>query len=229
MFGFTAGATCRFECPGIQGTPCKLPEVSPTPKHHPKSSRMKIRLHLLPAAIVFAAVLFAANLASAVLIGPYTTNSTTLHLWHFDAAGTTTPDEVLVNNLTVTNAAQSQVPGSTITLGNPAVLAAFGSSVHIIPTNLFAGFTYAFATTNTGTTLNTTPFRDASSGAFTFEALINMDAPPTNNNGNWEIISGDSGNPSRSWQFRINTGGAGTQLPRLEFNSITASGGAMGN
>src|ERR1700694_3939521 len=78
---------------------------------------------------------------------PYTADADTLHLWHFNGPTNTIPstDEVQTASITLTNYAQSQVPGSKMTLGNPSAIAQLGTCLQITPTNLNVGNTYAFA------------------------------------------------------------------------------------
>jgi fibronectin-binding autotransporter adhesin len=163
---------------------------------------------------------------------PYTVDAATLHLWHFDGAGTVTTDEVQTAGITLTNRPQPASPGSTISLGNAGFNSYFHSCLRVIATNFNLGNCYAFASNSVGSSTGTTSFCNATNGAFTFEAMVKMDGAPTNGNGNWEIICGD--NPSnvagvRGWQFRIISGSTGTVTPRLEFNSINTSSGTMGD
>ena len=157
---------------------------------------------------------------------PYTPDANTLHLWHFDGPSSTnaTLDAVIVGGITLTNEAQTVVPGSTIALGNTAAFPQLGTSLRIVPTNTAAGNTYALAV-NREFLADTTAFRNPESGAFTFEALVKLEANPgIVGNGNWEIISGDNSpgtGQSRGWQFRIQSGAT----PSLNFNFITGGGG----
>lgn len=157
---------------------------------------------------------------------PYTPDADTLHLWHFNGPTNTIPstDEVQTASITLTNVTQSQVPGSQITLGNPAAIAQLGTCLQIIPTNVNVGNTYAFAVNGTYWP-DTTPFRNATSGAFTIEAIIKCTGNPyVAGNGNWEIVAGDNSpgtGQSRGWQFRIQSG----LQPQLDFNFITGGGG----
>jgi hypothetical protein len=164
--------------------------------------------------------------AQAGLQIPYTPDANTIHLWHFDGSqtnldGTTnilTPDAVTTGGITLTNVAQTQVPGSTITLGNPSIT---GSSncLNIIPTNLATGNTYAFA--SGGPALDSDLINGSSGGAFTFEAIVKMDISPFTTTGsaqNWEIVCGDNSNNGtgvRGWQFRITTGSSAS----INFNA----------
>jgi hypothetical protein len=166
---------------------------------------------------------------------PYAADSGTLHLWHFDGSGTTTTDEVQTAGITLTNFPQPASPGTTISLGNAAASSSFGTCLHITATNFNAGLAYAFASNAVGSVTGTTSFRNPTNGAFTFEALVKMDGNPTNGNGNWEIICGDNSTSgtgiggTRAWQFRITSGAAGTNVAKLEFNSLSTSSGAMGD
>lgn len=178
---------------------------------------------------------FAGALAGATL-APYTADSATLHLWHFDGAGTTTTDEVATSSITLTNFPQNASPGTTISLGNASFGSAFNTCLHIAATNANTGYAYAFASNKLGSVTGTTSFRNPTNGAFTFEALVNLDGNPTNN-GNQEIICGDNSTSgtgvggTRGWQFRINASGTGTatNLARLEFNSISTASGTLGD
>jgi len=72
-----------------------------------------------------------------------------------------------------------------------------------------------------GTNADVTQFCNATSGAFTFEALVNINAPFTVNLPNqMEIVSGDNtyGLANRGWQFRINT------ARQIEFNLLGGNG-----
>jgi hypothetical protein len=178
---------------------------------------------------------FAGTLAGAILV-PYSADSTTLHLWHFDGSGTTTTDEVQTAGITLTNFPQNTSSGTTISLGNAPFSSAFNACLHITATNFNAGNAYAFASNRLGSVTGTTSFRHPTTAAFTFEALVKMDGNPTNN-GNQEIICGDNSTSgtgvggTRAWQFRINASGTGaaTNLARLEFNSISTVSGSMGD
>ncbi len=178
------------------------------------------------AASSVALVLALATSSYAGLSLPYTPDGSTLHLWHFDGPTNTltTTDEVVTAGITLTNFAQSQVPGSQITLGNPAAIAPLGTSLQIIPTNFNAGNTYALAV-NAASQTNTA-FRNSDSGAFTMEAIIKCTGNPyVGGNGNWEIIAGDNSGSAgltgtRGWQFRIQSGAQ----PQLNFNFISGGG-----
>jgi hypothetical protein len=181
---------------------------------------MKSTKHLL-SVFAFAAALVCYQTQAGFRI-PYSPDANTTHLWHFDGPTNTlnTTDEVQTASITLVNEAQTQVPGSTITLGNPSITG-LGTCLHIIPTNLTAGYTYAFA--SGGSLTNSTVINQYNGGAFTFEALVKMDVNPFTaslSSENWEIICGDNGNngsPTRGWQFRISPGPYPTAV--INFNA----------
>ncbi len=183
-------------------------------------------LRQLFAASLCAAALTLVSTGYAGLQIPYTPNADTLHLWHFDGATNTIPstDAVVTASITLTNFAQPQVPGTAVTLGNPAAIAQLGTCLQIIPTNFSAGNAFGFAVNGTFQP-DTNPFRNFTSGAFTIEAIIKCAGNPyLAGNGNWEIVAGDNSpgaGQSRGWQFRIQTGAQ----PQLNFNFITGGGG----
>lgn len=161
------------------------------------------------------------NSARAGLQIPYTPDANTLHLWHFDGPTNTAPttDEVQTLSITLTNQSQGVTPGSFATLGSASAIAALNTCLQIIPTNYSAGSSYALAVNRANA--NVTNFCNNTSGAFTFEAILNCTGNPYVANGNWEIVAGDSVNSSRAWQFRIVSGAQ----PTVNFNFISGGGG----
>ena len=161
---------------------------------------------------------------------PYTPDAHTTHLWHFDASGgILTTDEVQTASITLTNMAQTNVapvPSPSISLGNIS-FPGMSNCLHIVPTNLLTGNTFAFA--DGGPALNSTLI-DTNSGAFTFEALVNMDVSPfvAGTGENWEIVCGDNsanGLGVRGWQFRISTGPSAN----INFNAAPGVNAAVNN
>ena len=211
----------------ISGVRCRSPQTASPPATGLSNSRMKKQnpfklTHSLAAAVSAFAILSALP-ASGGLSIPYTTNANTLHLWHFDGATNTlsNTDEVLATSITLTNFTQPQVPGSQITLGNPPAIAQLGTCLQIIPTNLNVGNTYAIAVDAT-VQPDASTFKNSSSEAFTFEAIVKCSGNPyVSGNGNWEIFAGDNSSGARGWQFRIQTGTS----PQLDFNFISSGGG----
>jgi len=167
---------------------------------------------------VLGTVAFLGGHAFAGLNIPYAVDANTLHLWHFDGPTNTitTTDEVQTVSIELTNSAG----GTTlVTLGNASAITQLGGALQIIPPSLTSGSANGFAVNRTSWP-DTTPFMNPESGAFTMEAVVRCTGNPYLVNGNWEIIAGDSGNGSRSWQFRIQSGSS----PVLNFNFITGGG-----
>ncbi len=142
--------------------------------------------------------------SQASIVGPYTVDDWTLHLWHLDepAGSTTVADEV-------TTPMAMNVVG-TATLGNAS----------------FAGFGTAIQTSNgayAGAGVQPLSQFTWSDGAFTFEAIIRPDVNPLAPPNNMNIICGErAGADPRAWQFRITTAG------QLHFIRLP-SGGAIEN
>ncbi len=144
---------------------------------------------------------------------PYTNDSFTLHLWHFDGPTNTisTTDAVPAGGITLTNVAQTNVPGTTIALGAPAYDPALGTCLEIMPTNESAGSAFALAQATNPAAGNggfsTNDFCNTNTGAFTIEALVKPGGNPAiAGNGIWNVVSADNnGNNGlgRCWQFRI--------------------------
>ncbi len=127
--------------------------------------------------------------SQASIVGPYTVDEWTLHLWHLDepAGSTTVADEAAIP-MTM------NVVG-TATLGNAS----------------FTGFGTAIQTSNgayAGAGVQPLSQFTWSDGAFTFEALIRPDVNPLAPPNNMNIICGErAGSDPRAWQFRITTAG----------------------
>lgn len=159
--------------------------------------------------------------ANAGLQIPYTPDANTLHLWHFDDPflnpDTTTnilaTDAVVNVSITLTNLGQPNPgfpPYTNTSLGNLS----------------FAGLGKAMQTTDKfgmcygGLFNDVSEFSDTNTGAFTFEALVNLARNPFALPNNMEIVCGDTGAgiANRGWQFRFTTGG------QMEFNLLGGSG-----
>jgi hypothetical protein len=201
------------------------------------------------------ALKYGIGLCIAVLLGnhsqaglnvPYTPDANTLHLWHFDDStnnqGTanfvTVTDAVMTAGITLTNygmgssstnAEPRTPPYTNIFLVTPSATADLNGCLNILPGGGAAGKAYAWCgtTNNIGGyfTNDTTPFRNPTSGAFTFEALVYIQGNvySTSIGSEWEIFCGDSQGEAggRSWQFRMQPGSA----PSLNVNFITQTGG----
>jgi hypothetical protein len=202
---------------------------------------------LLTAGLIASAVVLSTT-ARAGLLVPYKPDADTLHLWHFDDStinqGTdnfvTVTDAVATASITLTNfglgtnsvntgaAVAGTPPYTNIFLQPFSATANLKGSLNIIPGGGAAGKAYAFTGTSNnigGYFTDTTPFRNPTSGAFTFEALLYIQGPVFSGSigTEWEIFCGDSQGESggRSWQFRMQPGAT----PSLNVNFITQSGG----
>jgi hypothetical protein len=181
------------------------------------------------AATLLASAIFVTPMARAGLQIPYAVDTNTIHLWHFDGATNTTltTDEVLTASITLTNAAQTNVPGALSTLGATAAFPQLNTAYRNVATNLTTGNCNAFAYGGTNAVTN---FVNPTTGAYTWEALINFDGNPAANPStvNMEIISADgnvNGNNNRGWQFRVQSGAA----PSLNFNAFPGNNAGVNN
>jgi hypothetical protein len=93
------------------------------------------------AATLLASAIFVTPMARAGLQIPYAVDTNTIHLWHFDGATNTTltTDEVLTASITLTNAAQTNVPGALSTLGATAAFPQLNTAYRNVATNLTTG------------------------------------------------------------------------------------------
>lgn len=175
----------------------------------------------------------------AALIGPYTPNSNTLHLWHLDDAGTPAADAAhyaYTGNYTTKPDANQPLNAlfGTASLGN-ASHPLFGTALNVGANN--SGL--AALTPNNGTADNADhTFDNPATHAFTMEAIIKIGFNPATSIATpQEIIAGegDAGDSSdRSWQFRIEANSTPSTTPwRLRFQKVSGypatGGGNTGN
>lgn len=143
---------------------------------------------------------------------PYTNNPATLHLWHLnDPDGLLVTDAVATASITLTN----------IGLPNPSV--GPYTNVHLGITSFPGEGTCLKATAKPhllygGAFPDVSQFCNPVSGAFTFEAIIKVDA--VFNPLDVEIVSGDNGGgiTTRGWQWRLFNG-------VMEWNLLAGNGG----
>ena len=217
-----------------------------------KTLNLLRRKTFLTAGILIAALSLATSVRAGLQV-PYAPDADTLHLWHFDDSlanqGTgsfvTVTDAVVTAGITLTNfgsgvATVGADPGSppytNIFLRAAAATANLQGCLNILVgggTGGNAGKAYAWCgTTNNlgGYFSDTSSFKNNSSGAFTFEALVYIQGPVFSGSiGNeWEIFCGDSQGESggRAWQFRMQPSAT---APSLNINFITATGGGSPN
>lgn len=204
------------------------------PGYLPKLILMRLSCKTLftqfaPAAIL--AALTAAN-CKANIVGPYSPDVNTLHLWHMDQSTVPVLDAVTsggTNFTVLTNGA---------TLGN-ASFTGFGSALSAFGPGLVTNG--ACALTPRPLPSDTTLTYFGANGAFTYEALVQIQFNPavnlgtaanggTGRNTALTIMAGEgNSNPERIFQFRIdpigfnpNAGGFTTPLtqPALEFINV---------
>jgi len=162
---------------------------------------------------LFALVGFVVS-TSAVIVGLYTPDANTLHLWHLDENTAPTIDSVLGGtNLTSL--------GGSASLGNTS-LAGFGKC---LSTAVTTGDYLAPRTLVSGTGDDTAmSYADAATGAFTIEGIVRVEFNPTTfNRGNIPLylIMGENDAGNRPWQFRIHTNGvAGSGILHLQFFNL---------
>lgn len=170
---------------------------------------------------------------------PYMPDGNTLHLWHFDDStanqGTanfvTVTDAVTVGSITLTNiglSASGQPPFTNIFLVTNDATTVLQQSLSILPGDGGSAAAASHAMCAGPADLASTSFANNTSGAFTFEAIVNPQGnifSSSAGGGEWEIFCGDNSAGTRGWQFRLQNGAA----PSVNFNFITASGGSSLN
>lgn len=167
---------------------------------------------------------------SLAALAPYTPDANTLHLWHLDE-GTAPATNAFIGGANLT-----ALSGGA-TLGNVS-LPGFGNCL-----NTFDGGQNATAGTGRDAALSALTLAngtsddaplllaDATTGTFTFEALVRVDFNPTLNlaarTSSMQIISGEGdGSSDRIFQWRIDPAGiaagiaSDTTVPRLEFINL---------
>ena len=183
---------------------------------------------------VLAAAFWVAPLARAGLNVPYTPDGYTLHLWHFNnpLSSYTEADAVANTNtsITLTNFGYptSGPPFTNIGLASTVVASGMTEALQILPDDGNAALGASHAMAAGPEDMLPTNFCNVSSGAFTFEALVNPQGnifSSSAGSGEWEIFCGDNSVGTRSWQFRLQNAAA----PVMDFNFINASGGSSVN
>ena len=167
--------------------------------------------------------LFAPRFASAAIVGPYTPDAGTLHLWHFDESAAPCVDfatgganlAYMINGATLGNASYSNSAvdfancisfGTTATPGAVIFPSGSGDVGNAIP------FTYA-----------------GTNGAFTYEAMVYVGFNPSAAGSEpCQIMDCDSDGATRVFQLRLDpvgfaSGGRNTNFVGIEFiNNITS-------
>lgn len=158
---------------------------------------------------IAALMLFAVSFARAGIVGPYTVNSDTLHLWHLDEAAVPAIDSAASGiNLSFLN--------GSATLGG-ASFTGFGNAL-----NTGVGTTNAYLAPSSGAT--TLTYADATTGAFTYEAVVRVDFNPDTitsaqlNAQPMYIVTCESITPDqRPWQWGVLAPAAAGGILNLRF------------
>ncbi len=139
--------------------------------------------------IIAIVICIAVGPASA-LVGPYVADDYTLHLYHLDGSGV---DSVTADPIALTFDNGALADEISPFEGYNAVLSTFSSTTS-------SAMPIAAAAENIAVNRFT-----GSDGAFTFEAMINLD-PSAVVHGNMQIVCGEGdGSADRGWQFRISS------------------------
>jgi hypothetical protein len=170
-------------------------------------------------ALLAVGLLFAGRFSHAAIIGSYAVDANTLHLWHLedtavpvlDAAGVATPIDLTSLGL---------VAGGSLGAAsfNPPSFGNAYSGVNVLNTGLYAKTPANSTSDNT----STASFRNATTGAFTYELIMRADFDPTLAGASYQIISNDNDSSPRDFQFTLNYAGTGSDF-FLEFTEISPS------
>jgi autotransporter-associated beta strand protein len=174
--------------------------------------------------LVFAAAFFTCFCVRAFIVGPYTTDTHTLHLWHLDESAVPAVDSA--NNGTNLDLT---VLGYNATLGN-ASFPGFGSALN---TGVSNASYLAASQIDLSTTANNVmmQYADPVTGAFTVEAVVRVDFDPAANVGNIQysiVVTENDGSEPRMFYLRLlpigSTGGGSTSQVRLQFFNLNGNG-----
>jgi autotransporter-associated beta strand protein len=164
------------------------------------------------AGVLAASMLMVATRAQAVIAGPYTADASTLHLWHLNETATPAVDSAsggtncvgLLNGATLGSASFTGFGNALNTLdGGQDLIAGANKDAVLTPSTAAQPGNIAF------------PYCDATSGAFTFEAIVWIGFDPTKNLGTTafggnnraaacQILACEStANANRIFQFRL--------------------------
>ena len=198
---------------------------------------------LLLIAGLFAVAILSTQLTSqaTTIVGPYTADANTLHLWHMDTG-------VPVLDAVVTGGTNLAKLFNGATLAGVSSYSGFGTALNTVDggqNGVAAGNTDAYLTPSSGATVGTVAITvvDPTTGAFTMEAIVWIGFDPTKNLGTTanggnnrgsvcQIITGegpDATPAARLFQFRIapiKTANLNT-VPRLEFSNVGQGGASQ--
>jgi hypothetical protein len=181
-----------------------------------------------------AALVVAPVTSTAAIIGPYTADANTLHLWHLDESGAPAVDSVMSGGQNLNGLL------SGATLGN-AAYPGFGTSLNTNGTGriLLAASALSASGAGSGADSVNITLQNATTRAFTWEALLRLDFDPAaSRTAAMHIIAGEGegatgGGTDRQFQFRLDpvgfAGPAGSDSTkiRIEFNNFNAGGNVV--
>jgi hypothetical protein len=174
---------------------------------------------------------------SAAVVGPYSVDTNTMHLWHLDEQAAPAADQAHYNYAGTFTTKPDSNTSLTAPFGTAALGAAgftgFGTSLSNGATPNTAGLAGLPKVDGTGDNVDHT-FDHPTTHAFTMEAMIRIGFDPTVALATpQEIIAGegDAGDSSdRSWQFRIEGNATpGTTAWRLRFQKVSGFGAPGGS
>ena len=192
------------------------------------------RITTLVRAASLAAALCLCASAPAVIVGPYTADSSTLHLWHMDTNAVPVLDAVSTGGTNLMGLLNGAVLGSNSFTGFGLALSTYDGG----PTGTVATAKDAILSANPASSVAIPmSYADPTSGAFTYEALVRIDFDPAQNqapapagngrNSTMMIMSAESSaNANRIFQFRLDpvgTLGGTNTVPCLEFINVHAA------
>ena len=190
------------------------------------------RNHFFAVCIVVAGFLAALSCHAGLNI-PYSVDADTMHLWHMnDPLTSGTEADVVTNSpIVLTNFGYptSGPPFTNVFLTDVTVAPGIVEAFDILPNDGNPGNAASHAMAAGPEDMNPTNFCNATTGAFTFEALVNPQGNIFNGSagsGEWEILCGDNSVGTRSWQFRLQNENSPTTPPEINFNFINAANGS---
>ncbi len=174
---------------------------------------------------VFAAAFFACFCVHAIIVGPYTADTNTLHLWHLDEPAVPAADSADGGtNLTALHGSAS--------LGN-ASFTGFGNCL----STAGSGQSYLAPLAWTGNTADDVRmvYADTNTGAFTYEAIIRIDFDPTaSGSPAMYILTCENGAGDRPWQWGlfpigVASGAVGDDTTRVRLRFLVGGSAAPNN
>ena len=165
------------------------------------------------------------------IVGPYSPDAYTLHLWHLDESSAPAMDAVVTAPLALNVLTNGATLGNCSFQGFGTALSTYdGDPNGINPTNLDASLS-PLSLPNAYTAMS---YADPVTGAFTYEAIVRIDFDPAENLG--AVTNGGNGrsypmqilaaegntNGARLFQFRLDPKGVATSnsAPLIEFINV---------